>query len=323
MPHPPFDPELEAMLLSLPPERRRSFTMDDIVARREAQRATLRPSDEALRRGGTVEFEERVVPGPAGEPDISVLILTPAGRERATPAPGLVHLHGGGMIIGDNRSGVIPLLEWVAELGIVVVSVEYRLAPEHPDPAPVSDCYAGAVWTAEHAIELGIDPERLAIIGTSAGGGLAAGVALMARDLGGPRFSHQILYCPMLDDRELTASSTELANEGIWDRASNITGWTALLGRARGGPDVSIYAAPARAVDLRGLPPTFIDLGSAETFRDEDLQYALRLSGAGVSVELHMWPGGFHGFTGAAPGAALSREAIAARTAYLRRAMRL
>lgn len=318
MPRPPFDPELEQALMALPPDRRGSIRADRIPAIRRS-RAALRLSDDALRAGGRVEFEERTVPGPVGAPDIGVLILRRAG-EAPHDAPGLVHLHGGGMILGDNRSGADALLPWVIEFGAVAVSVEYRLAPEHPHPAPVEDCYAGLAWTAQHAQELGIDPDRLAVVGTSAGGGLAAGVALMARDRGGPRLSHQLLFCPMLDDRAATASSQELDGEGIWDRSSNATGWAALLGEAAGGPDVSPYAAPARAADLSGLPPAFIDVGTSETFRDEDLDYAARLCAAGVPVELHLWPGGFHGFTGAAPAAQLSREATAARAAYLRRA---
>jgi acetyl esterase/lipase len=225
------------------------------------------------------------------------------------------------MVLGNNRVGADALAEWAEELGIVGVSVEYRLAPEHPHPAPVEDCYAGLVWTGKHADELGIDPSRLVIAGGSAGGGLAAGTALMARDRGGPALSHQMLMCPMLDDRGITPSSQELDGEGVWDRTSNLTGWTALLGDARGGPDVSPYAAPARAQDLAGLPATFIDVGSVETFRDEDIDYAARLSQAGVSVEFHMWPGGFHGFDGLAPQTALARAARAARLAYLRRAL--
>jgi acetyl esterase/lipase len=143
----------------------------------------------------------------------------------------------------------------------------------------------------------------------------------MARDRGGPALTHQILMCPMLDDRGITPSSQELDGEGIWDRTSNLTGWTALLGDARGGPDVSPYAAPARAEDLTGLPATFIDVGSVETFRDEDIDYAARLSRAGVSVEFHLWPGGFHGFDGMAPQTALAQAARAARLGYLRRAL--
>jgi acetyl esterase/lipase len=225
------------------------------------------------------------------------------------------------MVLGNNRFGADEMAGWVSEIGAVAVSVEYRLAPEHPHPAPVDDCYAGLVWTSKHADELGIDPSRLIIAGASAGGGLAAGTALMARDRGGPALSHQILMCPMLDDRGVTPSSQELDGEGVWDRTSNLTGWTALLGDARGGPDVSPYAAPARAQDLTGLPPAFIDVGSVETFRDEDIDYAARLSRAGVSVEFHVWPGGFHGFDMIAPQSALGQIARATRLAYLRRAL--
>jgi acetyl esterase/lipase len=200
-----------------------------------------------------------------------------------------------------------------------VVSVEYRLAPEHPHPAPVEDCYAGLVWTAEHAGELGIDPERIVVVGASAGGGLAAAAVLMARDRGGPALAGQMLFCPMLDDRNDTVSVRQMVGLGVWDRTANETGWTALLGDARGGPDVSPHAAPARATDLSGLPPTFIDVGTAESFRDEDIAYASSIWRAGGVAELHVWPGGFHGYYQLAPHTQLSRETMAARLAWLRR----
>ena len=243
--HPPFDPELNAALAALPSELQHSLLPEDIPVWRGGLTDTLPVTDEVLRRDGAVELEERQIPGPEG-------------------------------VLGNNRIGADELAMWVDEIGAVGVSVEYRLAPEHPHPAPVEDCYAGLVWTSKHADELGIDPSRLIIAGASAGGGLAAGTALMARDRGGPTLSHQILMCPMLDDRGVTPSSQELDNEGVWDRTSNVTGWTALLGDACGGPDVSPYAAPARAQDLTGLPPAFIDVGSVETFRDEDIDYAAR-----------------------------------------------
>jgi len=224
-------------------------------------------------------------------------------------------------VMGTNRTGADEMARWADEVGAVAVSVEYRLAPEHPHPAPVEDCYAGLVWTAQHAEELGIDPARLVIAGGSAGGGLAAGTALMARDRGGPALTHQILMCPMLDDRGITPSSQELDGEGVWDRTDNLVGWTALLGDACAGPDVSPYAAPARAGDLTGLPATFIDVGSAETFRDEAIDYAARLSRAGVPVEFHLWPGGFHGFDMIAPQSALAQASRATRLGYVRRAL--
>lgn len=193
------------------------------------------------------------------------------------------------------------MLDLAVELASAVVSVEYRLAPEAPHPGPVEDCYAGLVWTAANAAQLAIDPERIVIAGASAGGGLSAAVALMARDRNGPTPCGQLLIYPMLDDRNDTLSSMQMAGIGVWDRTSNDTGWTALLGDARGGPDVSPYAAPARAADLSGLPPTFVDVGSAETFRDEDIAYASRIWAAGGRAELHVWPGCFHGFDALAP----------------------
>ena len=223
------------------------------------------------------------------------------------------------MIMGDNRTAMPRMLDWAEELQLTVVSVEYRLAPETQHPGPVEDCYAGLSWTAEHAGELGIDPSRIVIAGGSAGGGLAAAVTLMARDRGGPALAGQMLMCPMLDDRNDTPSARQMAGQGVWDHTSNHTGWTALLGAACGGPDVSPYAAPARAGDLSGLPPTFIDVGSAETFRDEDVTYASRIWQAGGVAELHVWPGGFHGFATMAPQAALSQEAVAAQLRWLRR----
>jgi acetyl esterase/lipase len=324
--HPPFDPELRAAMAALVGEELQPLRAEDIPARRELLAQMSQASDDVLRRDGAVDLEERQIPGPAGAPDLSVLILRPArgsgghgGQGRALP--GVYHTHGGGMVMGTSRTGADQLARWVDEVGVVAVSVEYRLAPEHPHPAPVEDCYAGLVWTGENCAELGIDPSRLIIAGTSAGGGLAAGTALMARDRGGPALSHQMLMCPMLDDRGITPSSQELDGEGVWDRRSNLAGWTALLGDARGGPDVSPYAAPARAQDLTGLPATFIDVGSVETFRDEDIEYAARLSRAGISVEFHLWPGGFHGFDAMAPQTALAQAARATRLSYLRRAV--
>ncbi|MEU2351346.1 alpha/beta hydrolase [Modestobacter sp. NPDC049651] len=316
-PPPPFDPELAAALAPLAGVLPPSITPEMVALRRGAAPPVPPPTDEELSRGGRFTVEERTVPGPAGAPDVSLLVIRPA--RTGAPVPVVYHTHGGGMVLGDNRSGVADIVDWAEELDLAVVSVEYRLAPETPHPGPVEDCWAGLVWTAEHATELGLDPARIVVAGASAGGGLAAALALMARDRGAPALAGQLLICPMLDDRNETVSARQMAGRGVWDRTSNETGWTALLGDARGGPDVSPYAAPARAADLAGLPPAFIDVGSAETFRDEDVAYAGRIWQAGGEAELHVWPGGFHGFDGFAPQAQLSREARAARVRWLRR----
>ena len=319
-PPPPFDPELAAALNTMTEVLGPPLTPEMIPARRQEDGVIPPVSDEELRRNGKFTIDERPVPGLDGDPDISLLICTPTAPAGTLGC--VYHIHGGGMVLGDNRSGILAMLDWAERYHLVVVSVEYRLAPETPHPGPVNDCYAGLVWTAEHAGELGFDPGRLLIAGGSAGGGLAAAVALMARDRGGPALLGQMLMCPMLDDRNDSPSAVQMAGRGVWDRTANQTGWSSLLGDAAGGPDVSPYAAPARADDLSGLPPAFIDVGSAETFRDEDVTYASRIWQAGGVAELHVWPGGFHGFDGFVPDAALSRDAVEARVRWLDRLFR-
>ncbi|GGW46562.1 esterase [Streptomyces lucensis JCM 4490] len=314
---PPFDPELAAAL-KLFDDGAPGFTLDDLDA---ARRATGDGLDELLdlTLDGAFEVEDRTAPGPEGAPDLSLLVCRPVSGTSAARQPVIYHVHGGGMMAGCNRAGVIEPLTWARELGAVVVSVEYRLAPEHPHPAPIEDVYAGFVWTAGHAREIGGDPGRIVVAGASSGGGLTAALALLTRDRRGPRPLGQLLMYPMLDDRNDTVSGRQMAGRGAWDRSANETGWTALLGGRRGGPDVSPYAAPARATDLSGLPPAFLDVGSAETFRDEVVAYASRIWQAGGAAELHVWPGGFHGFDALVPDAALSRSARAARLVWLRR----
>lgn len=226
------------------------------------------------------------------------------------------------MVAGDARNGVQDVLDWAEELSLTVVSVDYRLAPEAPHPGPVNDCYAGLGWTAANASLLGCESGRLIVAGASAGGGLAAAVALMTRDRSGPAIAGLVLIAPMLDDRNDSPSSWQLEGVGVWDRNSNATGWTALLGNAAGAPDVSPYAAPARATDLSGLPPTLIDVGSAETFRDEAVAFAASLWRDGGSAELYVWAGGFHGFTAYAPDAPIAKQALGARVDWVRRLLR-
>ncbi|MFG1995619.1 alpha/beta hydrolase [Actinoplanes sp. NPDC048988] len=304
------------MLTSIrPPD---AYRPDTIVEMRRAVPGVPTPTDDVLSRDGAYLVRERTVPGPDGDPDVALLACLP--RHARTPVPAIYFIHGGGMIVGNNRFGLPEVLDLAEPLGMAVVSVEYRLAPETPHPGPVEDSYAGLRRLSEPADELDVDPGRIVVAGMSAGGGLAAAVALMARDRGGPTIAGQLLPSPMLDDRNDSPSARQMRGAGIWDNRSNETGWNALLGEAvRGGPEVSPYAAPARAEDLSGLPPTFIDVGSAETFRDEDVAFASRLWQAGGRGELHVGPGGFHGFDVVAPSAAVSRDAIAARAAWLHR----
>ncbi len=315
-PPPPFDPEV-APVLRIINELMPPMGPDTLEQMRAGIPGFEPPDNETLSRDGAFLVEERTVPGPAGAPDVALLICRPASA--TSPTPAIFHTHGGGMVVGDNRTGLDDQLNLAQSIGAAVVSVEYRLAPEAPHPAPVEDCYAGLVWTARHADELTIDPDRIVIAGASAGGGLAAAVALLARDRGGPALFGQMLLCPMLDDRNDTPSAIQMAGLGVWNQADNAFGWDALLGAARATDAVSPYAAPARATDLSGLPPAFIDVGSAETFRDEDVTYASRIWQAGGRAELHVWPGGFHGFDIMAPDAAVSQDARAARHVWLRR----
>ena len=316
---PPFDPELvpalEAMGAAMP-----AFSDETLPQLRTILAAGLpgvEPAD--LTAGGRVRVDELTVPGPEGAPEIALTVLRPA--EGTGPWPAIYHTHGGGMVVGDRYTMLDSFLPYVTEIGAVVVSVEYRLAPEHPDPAPVEDCYAGLKWLARNAASVDADPDRILIAGASAGGGLAAGTALLARDRGFPRLTHQVLICPMLDDRFQTPSSQMLVGEGVWDSGANTYGWTALLGDRRGTADVSPYAAPAREQDLSGLPRSYLDVGTVETFRDEVIDYATRLSQAGVSVDLHLWGGGYHGSDLSVPQAALSQASLATRDEFIRRAL--
>ena len=310
---PPFDAELAAALDIAAETIPSTLTPDMIPLMREM------PDDPTLAEQvaavGAVHEEHTIAGYEGGE-----IILSVYRRpDQTAPGPGIYHIHGGGMIIGNRFMGVPGFLPYIASHGAVIVSVEYRLAPEFPDPVPVEDCYAGLVWTAEHADELGIDLSRLIVGGASAGGGLSAGVTLMARDRQGPKLRASLLIYPMLDDRNATVSSHQIQGIGVWDRISNDTGWDAYLGDRRHSDTVSIYAAPARAEDLSGLPPTFIDVGSAEVFRDEDVDYASRIWAAGGVCELHVWPGGFHGFDGLVPQAQLSMRMVDARNAWITR----
>jgi len=266
-----------------------------------------------------VTTEDHWVPGPPGDPDVMVRVYTPSEAE--TPVPGLYYIHGGGMVLGDVPMGDVDCKGLATEMGCVVASVEYRLAPEHPHPAPIEDCYAGLKWFADNSESLGVDRDRIAVSGASAGGGLAAALALLARDRGEVNIIHQDLIYPMLDDRNITPASHYVQHPKVWNRQANIAGWTALLGKPIGSDDVSPYASPSRAEDLSGLPPAFIIVGELDLFVDEDIEYAQRLTRAGVPTELHVFPGAFHGSNIMVPMSDTSQRWEAVRSAALRRAL--
>ncbi len=231
-----------------------------------------------------------------------------------------LYLHGGGMIFGLDELGPLydaAVRHYVTMSGVPMLMVDYRVAPEHPHPVPVEDCYAALLWLARRGAELQIDPTRLAVMGDSAGGGLAASVCLLARDRAGPPIALQILVYPMLDDRTSIPDS-ELARLLTWTHNDNVTGWAALLGETVGSDGVASYAAPARATDLSGLPPAYLDVGDLDIFRDEDIAYARRLTAAGVPTELHVHPGCPHAFEWLAPRAGVSQRVIADRIRRLR-----
>jgi acetyl esterase/lipase len=240
-----------------------------------------------------VEKTERYAPGPKGAPEARALMYRP--KAASGPMPAYLHIHGGGYVVGDPDTMEPRNMLYARDLGAVVVSVDYRLAPETPFPGPVEDCYAALKWLHDNAGELGVDRARIAIGGESAGGGLAAGLALLARDRGEVPVAHQQLIYPMIDDRP-AADPHPFTGEFIWTRDSNHFGWSALLGNPPGGEGVSPYAAAARAENLEGLPPTFIGTGALDLFLEENLAYARRLTRAGVPVELHVYPGAVHGF---------------------------
>lgn len=272
---------------------------------------------EDLSDGGRFTVTQPSAPGLDGAPKVPLLVCTPVGTPASRPV--LYFMHGGGFFCNDHRIGLGQQLDTAERLGATLISVGYRLAPEHPYPAQINDAYAGLLWVADHADELGIDPERIVVTGYSAGGGLSAALALTVRDKGGPRLLGQLLMAPMLDDRNDSASAMQMDAVEFWNRSHNGFGWRSLLGGAQGGADVPQYAAPARATDLAGLPPAFLDVGSAECLRDEVLAYADRIWQAGGRAELHVWPGAIHAFDRDDPETRISKAAIAARRNWLER----
>lgn len=245
--------------------------------------------------------------------EISIHRFAKKGAQ-SIPGPAVLEIHGGGMIAGDVETFRPGTEQRVAASGVPVFSIEYRLAPEHPFPVPIEDCYAGLLWLHEHAVELNVDPKRIGLYGSSAGGGLCAGVSLVAQDRKlSPPLAKQILIYPMIDARNVKPVDPELGSKLFWTLGSNITGWTAYLGGEKGFDNVSPYASPSLAESVEGSPPTYIDTGGLDLFRDEDIEFAARLARTDVPVEFHLYPGVPHAFESLAPGSRLQLLSFANR----------
>lgn len=314
-----LDPGLQA---ELGPIMAASAQMDkpevgDVLTRRMNARAMFEHLASARAAVPQVEVTEYVT---VAEDGTEMTLRWYRLADTSGPGSAALYLHGGGMIYGLDEVGALydsVVRGYVAASGVPMLVPDYRVAPEHPHPSPVQDCYAGLVWLADHADELGVDPGRLAVMGDSAGGGLAAGVCLLARDRGGPSIARQLLIYPMLDDRT-PAPDSALASLLTWSYDDNITGWQALLSGTAGTDGLVAYGAPARAGDLSGLPPTYLDVGDLDLFHDETNRYAAALTAAGVPTELHVTPGCPHAFEILAPDVPVSKRIVAERVRRLR-----
>ena len=294
------DPELLPALDLFPAELMTAIGDDPPAAR-----ALLEPLLAAMAEmlpPSEVTIEERSIPGPDG--DIPIAIYQPPAP---APRPGLLMIHGGGYIVGTAREDMNGI-GYAEHVGCTVVSVDYRMAPEHTYKASIADCFAGLNWLFDNAAELGVDSSRIAIGGGSAGGGLTAGLALYNRDHKGPDVAFQLLVYPMLDDTHETPSGYEVTHPNVWNREVSLKAWKMYLGDEYGADNVSPYAAAARAADLSGLPPAFVTVGTEDLFRDEDINYAQRLMAAGIPTELQVVSGMFHGGEGFMPTAGVSQR---------------
>jgi acetyl esterase/lipase len=309
-----LDPELAAALATRP-----AADLTAIPAARALADESVCAEPPPDLDGVTVRRLRVPLPDRPDEPGVPLWLYTPSGRPG--PLPALYDIHGGGFVMGSLRATHARSVRLCREVGAVVAAVGYRLAPEHPFPVPLEDCFAGLAWLAAHADGVGVDPDRVALHGQSAGGGLAAALALLTRDRGGPAPCFQYLGTPALDDRLDTAGMRAFCDTPAWDRASAEISWDGYLGPGVRGTDrVSRYAAPARAADLAGLPPAYVTAMQFDPLRDEGIAYALALQDAGVPVELHLFPGTFHGSVGVAH-ARISRREAAEEVAVLRRAL--
>lgn len=308
-------PELRERFLVMPLTI--GFTRENIIEWRRLSEQRIAAMTAAMPRNKAVLTTERFVPGAKGDPDVRVKIYEPKVKDQILP--GLLFIHSGGFVSGSADSMDIACQRMSEEINCVIVNVDYRLAPEHPYPAALEDCYAALRWFSEHAAELGVDPSRIGVYGGSAGGGLTAALTLLARDRKSPDIIFQMPNYPMIDDRCITKSFNEIVDGRVWNKTQTQFGWECYLGENHG--EVSQYAAPTRATDFSGLPPTYTCVGELDPFRDETIEYVARLTQAGVPVEFHLYPGCFHGFEGFFPDAEISKRASQEQFDTLKRAL--
>jgi acetyl esterase/lipase len=299
-------PQVEQYLKAQPP-----LTRANLVAARKPNPLWNRPPLD------DVPHERRVIPVGKPHPDVAIYIVN---ARPGTRRPAILHTHGGGYVLGTAAESVRGLQELAKQIDCVIVSVDYRLAPETTYAGSIEDNYAGLKWLHAHAAEIGADPAKIAVMGESAGGGHAALLAITARDRGEVPMCFQCLVYPMLDDRTGTSRAVPpWVGTIIWDPAKNRFGWESFLGTAPGKATAPRGAVPARVADLRSLPPAFIGVGTLDLFCDEDIDYAQRLNAAGVSTELNVVPGAFHGFDGIAATLPVGKTFTAAKLNALRR----
>ncbi|KAL7818371.1 alpha/beta-hydrolase [Trichoderma gracile] len=322
---PPFDPEVAK---GVPPgmldgSLSKAMPTDAairVAAMRVAADQVAEVEKNAILSDPALEVEEAFIPGPGGEIRLSVVKPNDAASD-IKKRPAIYNIHPGALVMGNEYTAITSAISWMKEIGGIVASVNYRLAPEHPGLAPFEDSWEGLVWFAKQADRFGFDPDKLILSGFSAGGGIAAAVAIKARDEGFPKLCAQILVCPMLDDRATTVSHRQYFHHGSYTGEADEFSYGMVLGDLRGTDDVPVSIAPARATDLSGLPPTYIEVGSAEPFRDSVVAYASKLWEHGVQAELMVFAGGLHGFDFYAPEAMVSKDAVQARLNWIRRVM--
>ncbi len=293
--------------------------LNDIEATRQATADVLAQMAAGAPPIEGVDITVQEAPHADGSYNVPLRIYRATGNTDTLPV--LYWVHGGGYVLNKAEYDDALVCGFVLSLNCVVVSVDYRLAPEHPFPLPLEDCYTGLKWTYDNAESLNIDPARIVIGGASAGGGLAAGLAQVTRDRGEVPLLFQLLIYPMIDDRNLEQASDTVDDTYVWSRHSNLVGWRSYLGMAPGTDNTPLYAAPGRTEDLANLPPAYLYVGDVDLFLAEDLAYASRLVQAGVPTEVHVYPGGVHGFDQLGATTALAQRCNADRDRALKAVM--